>query len=96
MITSDHVAVFQLLDNMASHVMTTEDTVIPCCKDSQGRYHVDIIHAPPELLTLFLRNCVQVINVINAILDNVKLILVPMPCYLTASCCGSLEHMPTR
>jgi hypothetical protein len=40
-ITKDHVAVLQLVDNVAYHALTNEDNVIPCRKDITGNYHVD-------------------------------------------------------
>jgi hypothetical protein len=40
-VSSNQVAVLQLLDNIAYSVLTTDDIIIPCRRDHSGHYHVD-------------------------------------------------------
>ncbi len=49
-ITTSQVAVLQLMDKVAYKVMTSEDTIILCRKDKQGKYYVDgyVMLSPPE------------------------------------------------
>jgi hypothetical protein len=77
-VLNTHVAVVQLMDNVAHSVLTSEDTIIPCRKDSRGTCHVDgdLMLAPPELLSPFMRNCLPIFSMLT---ESLKLVLVPMP-----------------
>jgi hypothetical protein len=94
-VTKEHVAVLQLLDNVAHNVMTSEDTVILCRKDNEDKYHVDgdIMPSPPELLQPFLRNCLPIFT---TLCEPLIIILVPLPRYMTAPCCADSEHAPNK
>jgi hypothetical protein len=95
-ITSDHVAVLQLWDNVAYHAVSCEDTIIPCRKEIEtGKYHVDgdLMLAPPELLAPFIKNCLPIFNMLQ---DRPKLVTVPLPRYLTLPCCEDAEHIPNQ
>jgi hypothetical protein len=89
------VVVLQLFDNISYYTITSEDTIIPCRKDVTGRYHVDgdLLMAPPEMISPYIRNCIPIMNE----LENIpKIILSPLPRYLTRSCCPDPEHAPNR
>jgi hypothetical protein len=85
----------QLFDNVAFHAVTTDDTIIPCRKDLHGRYHVDgdLFLAPPEMLAPYIRNCLAIFLELAEI---PKLVLSPLPRYLTMGCCSDPEHAPNR
>ncbi len=94
LITPGHAAVLQLLDNVAYNAVS-EDTVIPCCKGHNGRYHVDgdVMLAPPEMLKSFLRNCLPIFQ---PLLEQQKLVLVAMPGYMTGGRCEKPDDAPNR
>jgi hypothetical protein len=48
------MVVLQLFDNVASHAIAMGDTIIPCKKDQQGNYRVDM-----DLLLLHQVNLVS-------------------------------------
>jgi hypothetical protein len=89
------VIVLQLFDNIAYYAVTSEDTIIPCRKDVFGRYHVDgdLLLAPPEMLSPYIRNCLPIMHQLE---DFPKIVLSPLPRYLTQGCCTDQEHASNR
>jgi hypothetical protein len=83
------VIVLQVFDNIAYYVVTSEDTIIPCRKDVSGRYHVD----GDLLLSPYIRNCLPIIHQLE---DLPKIVLSPLPRYLTQGCCTDQEHASNR
>ncbi len=75
--------------------MTSKDTIIPCRKDFQGKYHVDsdTMLTSPKLLIPYIKNFLPIFK---ALQENLKLVLVPMPRYQTASCCEDRVHALNR
>ncbi len=83
------VIVLQVFDNIAYYAVTSEDTIIPCRKDVSGRYHVD----GDLLLSPYIRNCLPIIHQLE---DLPKIVLSPLPRYLTQGCCTDQEHASNR
>jgi hypothetical protein len=89
------VAVLLVLDNVSYNAFTSGDSIIPYRKGKFRKYHVDgdVLLAPPELLEPFLRNCLQIFQ---ALPDQLKWVLVPLPRYPTAAGCPDPEHASNR
>jgi hypothetical protein len=89
------VIVLQLFNNIAYYAVTSEDTIIPCRKDVSGRYQVDgdLLLAPPEMLSPYIRNCLPIMHQLE---DFPKIVLSPLPRYLTQGCCTDQEHASNR
>jgi hypothetical protein len=56
--------VLQLFDNVSYYTISSEDTIVPCRKDINGRYHVDgdLLLAPSEMLAPYIRNCIPIMG----------------------------------
>jgi hypothetical protein len=51
----------------------------------------DLLLAPPEMLAPFMKNCMAIYNELANIR---KIVLSPLPRYLTSGCCADLEQAP--
>ncbi len=85
----------QLLDNVAYHAVTAEDTIIPCWKDNNGHYHVDM---DLMLVLLGLLNPFQKKRqpLFQMLPSNIKLVTVPLSRYFTTVCCNVPEQLANR
>jgi hypothetical protein len=92
---SNTVAVLQLFDNVAYYAVTMEDTIIPCRKDQQGKYHMDrdLLLAPPQILAPYIKNCT---GIFSELANVPRLVLSPLPRYLTLGCCSDMEFALSR
>jgi hypothetical protein len=92
---ADTVAVRRLLDNVAYYAITLDDTTIRCWKGQDDRYRVDgdLMLTSPEMLAQHIRNCLRLLDVLA---DAPKVVLLHLPCNLTASWCSEVGNALDR
>jgi hypothetical protein len=83
------------LDNVAYHAVTAENTIIPCRKDNNGHYHVDM---DLMLVLLGLLNPFQKKRqpIFQMLPSNSMLVTVHLPRYFTTVCCNVPEQLAKR
>jgi hypothetical protein len=96
-VSSNQVAVLQLLDNIAYSVLTTDDIIIPCGRNHSGHYLVDgdlMLPPPPPRTPPPISE--KLLAHLPVAKKNLKLVTVPLPRYFTAACCSVPEHTSNR
>ena len=85
-----------MFDNTSFYARTCEGGLIPCRRELNSNiYHVDgdLVLQPLEALEKVFEDCLPVLEACRG--QNITL-LSPLPRYLTAGCCGDVEHAPNR
>ena len=89
------IVIFQFLDNSAYYARTEDDCLVPAQRGDDNLYHPvgDLVIAPKEM---FLHSLQTSLLLFQAAGNRRKLMLSPLPRYLSASCCGLTGHVQNR
>ena len=92
---ADAIVVFQFLDNAAYYARTEDGCLMPAQRDKEGVYHLvgDMVVAPKEM---FLHSLKISLPLLKSAGSHQKVILSPLPRFLTASCCDGPGHVKNR
>ena len=89
------VVVLYLLDNSIYYARWEDGSMIPAGKGQDGYFHVD-----GELTVAPRANQDKIFSFLGELLDIAKgrkrVVVIPLPRYVTAPCCGDPEHIPNR
>ena len=87
--------VLEIFDNCFYFAQCDDGSLLPARKGHDGHYHVDgdLVLAPKEIQFSTFSKLIPLINKF----DGVKKVLIPpLPRYVTASCCPDPDHIPNR
>ena len=91
----DAIVIFQFLDNSAYYARTEDGCLVPAQRGDDNLYHLvgDLVIAPKEM---FLHSLKTSLPLFKAAGNRRKLMLSPLPRYLSASCCMLAGHVQNR
>ena len=87
--------ILHLLDNTVFFAKSEDGSMVPARRGSDGRYHVDgelAIASKDTLCTMFK----TLLPIMELIKGRKRVVVLPMPRYVVASCCGDRDHIPNR
>ena len=87
--------VLHLLDNSIFFAKSEDGSMVPARKGIDGRYHVDgeLAIAPKETLCNLFKMLLPIMELIKG---RRRVVVLPMPRYVVASCCHDRDHIPNR
>jgi len=87
--------IFQLMDNSVYFASAEDGSLVPARKGGDGVYHVDgdLVVAHKDTLCNLFRLLTPLFELAKG---RKRVVVLPLPRYVTGSCCEDPEHIPNR
>jgi len=87
--------IFQLMDNSVFFARAEDGSLVPARRGTEGVYHVDgdLVVAHKDTLCNLFRLLTPLFELVKG---RKRVVVLPLPRYVTSLCCQDLEHIPNR
>ena len=87
--------ILHLMDNTVFFAKSEDGSMVPARRGADGSYHVDgeLAIASKETLCGLFKTLLPIMELIRG---RKRVVVLPMPRYVVASCCGDRDHIPNR